>query len=104
MSDHEKLREAISTYRDWRALRSGIPAVTIMDHLERIVSAAESTLPKTKMVEVWAVMGWDPETKTVMVTGRYCLSDAEGESDSWRIHFKRQYVHVTGPHQQEVPC
>lgn len=101
--DHDKLKEALEWARrvvnlapdGWRQL--GI-----------IVDAAESTLPKTKMVEVWRVEwaqlrpeGWCGEAE-------HWPSKAGAESRVQRLEQLLNpgisCIRITGPHQQEVPA
>lgn len=100
--DHDKLREAIKYFRSvGRETR-------YQEMAELVLGAAESTLPKTKMVEVWHVEyarlqkegDWFP-----FVGGGF---QSPGAADASVLILQRDPKHscirVTGPHQQEVPA
>lgn len=114
MNDHEKLREAIKYARKHaREERAAWPnlGLKVPDLLDALADAAESTLPKTKMVEVWRVEwavkfsdGW------VAVAGHYAT---EREAREWarsleigspRCDGCYSCIRVTGPWQQEIPA
>lgn len=99
MTDHEKLREAIKRLRR----QSGNYADDSWEAAINVVcAAAESTLPKTKMVEVWHV--------EFFFNGRPCVHAFESReaashyADVGKGDDHRYCIRVTGPHQQEVPC
>lgn len=115
MTDHDKLREAIKRVRDYR---NGKPPYTLLREqpttvqcIDVVLDAAESTLPKTKMVEVWRVeyaidrggLGhpsiWFPCSETHIDRGT-----AERNADSLKEYVLKQCIRVTGPHMQEVPA
>ncbi len=97
MDEHEKLREAIKWARHTRqVLGCDNPNAATMALL---ADAAESTLPKTKMVEVWHV--------------EYCFSGrplvavytTEEMARAHELpHKSYACIRVTGPHKQEVPA
>jgi hypothetical protein len=107
--DRAKLEEALSFY-DWLAHRPS----SQNPHLTMIVDAAKvyvSTLPKTKMVEVWRVEyaewcsflnggEWKPITRTALNE----TSAQEIAADYAKRPGERACIKVTGPHQQEVPA
>ena len=110
MTDAEKLRDALAFYRS----QEGVTLYS--DKRRRIVlDAAEahlSTLPKTKMVEVWhleAVVRSHDGTWTPVV---YCYLTGEQAAlalDEEATVFKHleealQCFRITGPHTQEVPA
>jgi len=107
MSDHDKLREAITEVRQRMAGNSmyvGNSIVLVRD-IEQVLAAAESTLPKTKMVEVWhSEWCWRNEPKiAVHFSQAAAIADADhlrrlNEKCEWSC------IRVTGPHQQEVPA
>lgn len=107
MSDHDKLREAI------KRLRISAPAVGMCGaestlhvpykELTRVLAAAESTLPKTKMVEVWRVEG---STRGGSPWARTELSRTLADSYAERMlkDVNHCCIRVTGPHSHEVPA
>lgn len=120
MTDHDKLREAINSLGSacQKALVIG-PAANRMtrtvweDDLIRVLAAAESTLPRTKMVEVWRV-----EWASKMTSGKWQVhADHYWSSDTAKLRADMlrgveensssdtfACIKVTGPHQQEVPA
>ncbi len=109
MSDHDKLREAIPLARDFfRSLGNNLGTIGLPDALRVVLAAAESTLPKTKMVEVWRVdyafrqsrnHEWEPRVQnfTEKASADHYVMCAGGNDN---LRFAR----VTGPHMQEVPA
>ena len=104
MSEHEKLRSAIE-----RVL--AITGPNASDDLYRICKAAESTLPRTKMVEVWRVeyakrwptfdgAEWMPCVYQYMSRSMADDTATGIAKDAW----PKTCIRVTGPHMQEVPC
>lgn len=111
----EMLREAI---RDVRAhAQTGIACADgrrgppngneIWSAILAVCRAAESTLPKTKMVETWhveyAFKGTTPWAPMVS------LEDSKADADKTAAEFAAdpEYyscIRVTGPYQQEVPA
>ncbi len=103
------LREAIRIVRDYR---NGKARYTISGDepttnacIDLVLAAAESTLPKTKMVEVWRVecvtpvsggARWRPITQTF-------LSLAAAQEYATDGMIRERLAHITGPHWQEVP-
>ena len=114
MSDHEKLREAIKAARG-QAYRSftdppGYQYIPLDARQATLLAdAAESTLPKTKMVKVWRVEcaqqslgvsgGWTP-----LVCTYSSEAEANGSSHSHLQNGVWRCVSITGPHMQEVPA
>ena len=104
MTDHDKLREAIEHIRKWGTdtFNGSHTKMAI------VLAAAESTLPKTRMVEVWRVE-WASHHAT---RGWSAFSKGEGslaEAESYVRYLKSvrtdcQCIRVTGPHMQEVPA
>ena len=111
MTDDDKLREALH----WaRGCKDHHPHSIAARHLITLCAAAESTLPKTKMVDVWRVESavrisdgtWHPVV--------YCFFTAERAAaalDEEAITLNRagldeamRCIRVTGPHTQEVPA
>lgn len=106
MTDAKKLREAISFYRCGHFLTNGQN-----EHLAVILDAAESTLPKTKMVEVWHVewMHQPPNFPceyhvTVHKTEAAARDDAKRMREHPTNHGQWVCIRVTGPHEHEVPA
>lgn len=110
MDEHEKLREAIKTVRQFANARYRHAGESFDPMLHLLCDAAESTLPKTKMVEVWRVEWVQYETPKA-------FSQSEGDgADSKRWAEDRanwlgsslrggyRCIRVTGPHMQEVPA
>lgn len=100
MSDHEKLREAIREVREWNRARGVTTAGMAL-----ILDAAESTLPKTKMMEVWHVesVGCAAGNKGALFVAVYPSREEAANSTRYKgDHFA--CIRVTGPHQQEVPA
>ncbi len=111
MSDTE-LREAINTVR--RGWRGGCTDVrfsgNFLGEMERAVftllNAVESTLPKTKMINVWYVesVGCGPgNTGSLFIAVYRTRAEAE-ESSRYKEEGLFICVRVTGPHQQEIPA
>lgn len=111
MTDHTTLRLAIRKIRDIRKFDISDPGLRV--HAERIVTlndlvaladAAESTLPKTRTVEVWHVHSaikhgtWRPHVRAFATE-----AEARRFAMSVEVHPARRNVRVTGPHQQEIP-
>lgn len=105
MSEHEKLREAIT----WgRAYHAAAYVSLKSNHLAVLVAAAESTLPKTKMVEVWRLEYAHRGIPCAEVyqakhhaDGR--AAELKANRDGSREVPAFSCIRVTGPHQQEVP-
>ena len=94
--DHDKLREAIHQMRLWMPKHpAAVWAQTIHD-------AAASTVPKTKMVEVWHCEWWEASTGRARVEACQYKAEAEVFAYGLRAPIAR-CIRVTGPHQQEVP-
>lgn len=106
MTDHDKLREAINNMRGLR--RFYMPDTQAA--VDTVLAAAESTLPKTKMVEVWRVEYAEHIHKVewrARVRGPFLARcDADNEAVMMAKLFSAEYacIRVTGPHQQEVPA
>lgn len=98
MSDHETLKLAI------RSLRENLNRTNIewRDLTKMVCDAAESTLPKTKMTEVWHVEHCELGTPYVMVVGDAVIARARALALSKQTY--TSCIRVTGPHQQEVPA
>lgn len=103
MTDPDKLREAIrlaGQYADIVESGQGFPGLPSAESMRLLARAAESTLPKTKMVEVWRVESAHE--------GCPCLSQYTNEQDArgWERSPPSCYacIRVTGPHMQEVPA
>lgn len=103
LADHDKLREAIKA---WRNERFSDRFSILKAGLDIILDAAESTLPRTKMVEVWRV------EYARKYAGRWHAEMAQrlNEADAAEVVLelgRRQDIYdsfrVTGPHQQCVP-
>ena len=124
MADHEKLREALEFFNDYlegradeailsiEATDTAITGECSVRELRRVIAAAESTLPRTKMVEVWRVewatpaTGWSPESPTHFPTCHtYPTRQLANEraEEMAKAHDRYRCVKVTGPHRQEVP-
>jgi len=102
MTDHEKLREAL---RFVRGLRAGWDS----EKIDAVCDAAESTLPKTKMVAVYHVEYAHRGVPRVeafearhYAEGR--AEELEANRDGSRELPAFACIRVTGPHQQEVPA
>ena len=110
--DHNKLREAIKVMRHWARNPDGND-LSISENDEFVLLlcvAAESLLPKTKMVEVWHVE-WSQYPERWKPFRQSEGSGAEGrawaeERAVWLTARPDLYtcIRVTGPHQQEVPA
>ncbi len=103
MSEQDKLRDAIKEARQhW------YPGTTGARILEPVLAAAESTLPKTKMVEVWAVWclseGGGDLVGYIAEAIAYPTKAQADEEARKSINDGNLGVHVTGPHMQEVPA
>ena len=103
MTDHDKLREAIKFISGFWAEGSEVQRQSRI-----IIAAAESTLPRTKMVEVWRVEwaerhhvtgDWLPHSKD-WVTQEV----VENMAIELRERLDCACIRVTGPHRQEVPA
>lgn len=98
--DHEKLREAIAKVRKFHLMASNESSISL------VLAAAESTLPKTKMVEVWhveyALHSRCPAiylfTSKEQAKKQAEFMQENGMKEGWRC------IRVTGPHLQEVPA
>ena len=108
----EKLREAIKAVRSevssLEASNLG-PWKSRSDTLRLLCDAAESTLPKTKMVEVWHVEYVDAETLYPAVDVRRDRDNGTFGAEARAERLRKQpskylCIRVTGPHQQEVPA
>lgn len=108
MSDeHEKLRVAIKRLEEGQ---SAVPHLDFPEAARIVIAAAESTLPKTRMVEVWRVeFAYKPNDVWVPGVNACANEDAARlRSDELRnskcndVHLYRT-IRVTGPHLQEVP-
>lgn len=100
MIDHAKLREAIAELRLFaRHWPDHDPSKA---RTLSVCDAAESTLPKTRMVEVWRV-----EYATNGVPGIVSFVTRTG-ADDWVNGAKGlayiSCIRVTGPHQQSIPA
>lgn len=96
MIDHDKLREAIRQMKMW------MPKHPAAVWANAVLAAAESTLPKTKMVEVWRVewcAGQQPHSQTFL-----WRDTADHVAENLRGHRECSCIRVTGPHMQEIPC
>ena len=107
MTDHDKLRQAIDMVRAGpRFSRAGLITLS-QDQAELLASAAESTLPKTKMVEMWAVWHASEEglaTRYMAEAIAYPTREMAEEEAQKCINDGFVGVCITGPHQQEVPA
>lgn len=108
MSNSASLREAIRWARhDVDRIRGAATSMSPMrdvaDLLVILADAAESTLPKTKEVEVWRVeyAHWNGPRIAQVDTEGAAHSFAEHLRDAGRDH---TCIHVTGPHKQTVPA
>ena len=109
MTDAAALKEAVN---DFRSLIEdpymSLPIERYKASLRAIFAAAEahlSTLPRTRMVEVWRVE-W--AVKRGNGEWRACADhfDTETRANAQALSFERDAFHcirVTGPHTQEVP-
>lgn len=106
MSEHEKLKRAIDRVRGGQVTAGllgaeawvSVPYAAFVE----VCRAAESTLPKTKMVEVWRVE-WAGFTGLPQIE----QFDSKTEADRYacmKSQMGRRCIRVTGPHQQEVPA
>ena len=94
MTDHQRLRNALDYVKRFP---NADPAYA------RIIAAAESTLPKTKFVDVWHVEAVWKETGVPSIGTYSSLAEAHASLPS----FLEKYwscVRVTGPHKHEVPA
>lgn len=108
MSDHDRLRLAIHWVRNNTGLRE--INMTAVDFLDALAAAAESTLPRTKMVLVWHCAwatrspGGDFVHVNAYRTEGAARDHAEFlESGGNNSGVEMFGIRVTGPHQQEVP-
>lgn len=105
---HDHLREAIKVARQKCAAGEREKWWTIApDHLAALADAAESTLPKTKMAEVWRVeFASKGTTRWFCGTSTYDTeADARFAAESMRcVRGDKDCIRVTGPHQQEIPA
>jgi hypothetical protein len=114
VSEREKLEAALSEAlaNSGGALQiNGQPWVVVPAEAQRAIVAAAHThlaaMPKTKIVEVWRVEyaqetdGFSPVCQTFTNP-----NSARNEAERLRSSQYRRYacIHVTGPHQQEVPA
>lgn len=116
MSDPEKLREAIQNVRAFAQTgiacadgRRGPPnGNETWEEILAVCRAAESTLPKTKMVEVW-IVHFAVKRHEEGQWAADCMPMTEGEAETRKeaAGMERDpmyaYIRVTGPHQQEIP-
>lgn len=76
MSDHDKLRDAIADMRAWCVHSRGLSTLRMAECIDLMAKAAESTLPKTKMV--WIVEGagrpYAPYARTYEAENRETLN------------------------------
>lgn len=100
-AEHDKLREAISRARKDAADRFH-RSLTSCDDLELLADAAESTLPKTKMVDVWRVE-WATSTGIVFAQHFTMENNAHIHARNLRED-GMDCIRVTGPHMQEIPA
>ncbi len=105
MSDHEKLREAIKLARMVKApLYTQDRVRCLTTHgFDLIIAAAESTLPRTKMVEVWHCEG-STKGGTPWVSVETDRTKAAAYAAKYRDDPNHCCIRVTGPWQQEVPA
>lgn len=109
MGEHDKLRAVIADARIWTTPgeRHGVATDRLGEWLNILADAAESTLPKTKMVEVWHVEFAQPhgtEWLALLHTFRD-EATAKRRAATWADDYKgARCIRVTGPHQQEVPA
>lgn len=111
MTEHEDLREAIRVARHVMSGNSGVrPDMVHPKWLTLLADAAESTLPKTKMVEVWRIewalsidgSEWEPmgyQKSTQAEAQQFADNVVKGAPGK-----KVACIRVTGPHMQEVPA
>lgn len=107
------LRSAIEDVREWvdsdgtgRFLNSMRLEIGRME-LGQVLAAAESTLPKTKTVEVWHVEYAVKRHHGGIAHGIVVTetrSQADEAANNHRRNGASQCVRVTGPHQHEVPA
>lgn len=114
-TDHDKLRKAITDLRatsDFGVVISPTDqrrAKTVwVEVLDRVLAAAESTLPKTKTAQVWRA-----EYCTAQTDGTWlpqCQQFHTIEQRDERVKFMREspqwysLITVSGPHAQEIPA
>ena len=102
MSGHDKLREAIK----W-GKRVTDMSPSGWDALRDLIAAAESTLPKTTMVEVWRVeYAYRHHVTGDWLAGQHTWPTQDGvehHADKLRED-GAACIRVTGPHMQEVPA
>lgn len=110
MTDHDKLRDIVRqahAFIDGARIGSMERYLTPSDLL-LLADAAESTLPKTKMIEVWRVEfaqknphggGW--QAASASFPERAMADKYEWTVKQW---LNVACIRVTGPHQQEVPA
>lgn len=102
MSAPPTLRQAI----DWaRSFAHNLESSLLADQVAMLADAAESTLPKTRMVEVWYVTyawqdtaGWHPGIASVAYESRHDAEEIAAEKSRGGGHA----VRITGPHAQEI--
>lgn len=118
MSDREDLIEAVSFFRKYLEGRADMEIITLktpapgsygecsVRELRRVIAAAESTLPKTKMVEVWHVE-YALHSRCPAI---YLFNEKE-TADKQAVFMQKHAaehgwhcIRVTGPHMQEVPA
>jgi len=104
MSDaDDNLREAIKVVRKYADDPGSIwpGSSDPYEVLRVLIAAAESTLPKTKTVEVWHVE-WALGSHPMI---HLYLSEADARKNATLLAQEqhRTCIRVTGPHQQEVP-
>lgn len=105
-SDHDRLRDAIAEARG----NMGRSCMVSNAAIEILVAAAESTLPKTKMVEVWHC-SWavkSPGGVHFLATAYDSRQGADGHAAYLALGGFADApafgVKVTGPYMQEVPA
>ena len=101
-TDHDKLREAIDQIRLLAQGRvSAMDGEHFSEAIELVCTAAKSTLPRTKTVEVWHVE-WALGSHPMI---HLYLSEADARKNATLLAQEqhRTCIRVTGPHQQEVP-
>lgn len=104
MIDVEKLREACLKYR--RHIEKHGPYALDIDALLLIMSAAESILPKTKMIEVWHVEY--AELEFGHWVSKIRIVDSKSGAETFGTLLKNPAIfaciRVTGPHKHEIPA
>ncbi len=102
MTDRDKLREALALVGFWVNTDRVELGPSDWEALALVITAAASTLPRTKMVEVWRV-----EFAGAAMGLPYIEQDRTREEAEQQARKRRSEgatcVKVTGPHMQEVP-